>query len=49
MTSVPVVEPRPLRRREVDRATLLDRWRRLPAVDVKAFRDDLDRVVDPRL
>jgi antitoxin (DNA-binding transcriptional repressor) of toxin-antitoxin stability system len=28
---------------------LLDRWRRLPAVDAEALRADLDRVLDPGL
>jgi prevent-host-death family protein len=45
----PVAELRPLRRRALDRATLLERWRRLPAVDPKALREDLDAVVDPSL
>ena len=45
----PVAELRPLARRGVDRETLLKTWRRLPAVDEKAFREDLDRIFDPRL
>jgi prevent-host-death family protein len=45
----PVAELRPLSRRGVDRATLLKTWRRLPPVDEKAFREDLDRIFDPRL
>lgn len=45
----PVAELRPLARRGVDRETLLKTWRRLPPVDEKAFRDDLDRIFDPHL
>jgi prevent-host-death family protein len=45
----PVAELRPLARRGVDRETLLKTWRRLPSVDEKAFREDLDRIIDPRL
>jgi prevent-host-death family protein len=45
----PVAELRPLARRGVGRATLLETWRRLPSVDEKAFREDLDRIFDPRL
>ena len=45
----PVAELRPLARRGVDRETLLKTWRRLPPVDEKAFREDLDQIFDPRL
>jgi prevent-host-death family protein len=45
----PVAELRPLRRRGPDAATLLERWRHLPAVDPAALREDLDRVLDSSL
>lgn len=45
----PVAELRPVRRRGLDAATLLGRWRRLPAVDPKAFRRDVDAVLDASL
>jgi prevent-host-death family protein len=44
-----VAELRPLRRRPIDAATLLSRWRTLPAVDPRRFRDDVDSVVDASL
>lgn len=45
----PVAELRPLTRRGVDAATLLERWKHLPKVDLGAFRRDLDEVLDPSL
>ena len=45
----PVAELRPLAPRGLDAATLLKRWKRLPAVDATRFRRDLDQVVDPAL
>ena len=39
-----VSSPPPLRAEE-----LLDRWSRLPDVDPKAFREDIDRVVEATL
>lgn len=45
----PVAELRPVQRRGLDRVTLLERWRRLPPVDPKALREDLDAIVDPSL
>jgi len=43
---IPVAELRPLRCPGLDRETLIERWRRLPAVDLVAFRRDVDAVVD---
>ncbi len=43
----PVAELRPVRRPGLDRETLLERWRRLPAVDPVAFRRAIDAVLDP--
>jgi len=42
---IPVAELRPLRRPGLDRETLIERWRRLPPVDLVAFRRDVDAVV----
>lgn len=45
----PVAELRPLRSRGVSAAVLLERWRRLPAVDPEALRRDVDAVIDQTL
>ena len=45
----PVAELRPVPRRRLTSAALLERWRHLPAVDGEALRADLDAVLDPRL
>ena len=45
----PVAELRPLALRGLDAATLLERWKRLPAVDAVQFRRDLDEVPDSAL
>lgn len=45
----PVAELVPLRRRPLNSAALLQRWRSLPAVDPRRLRADLDAVLDPRL
>lgn len=42
----PVAELRPLVGHGVPAAVLLRRWRRLPLVDARAMRADLDRVLD---
>lgn len=42
-SGTPVAELRPMRTRGVDAATLLARWRHLPAVDPGVFRVDLGR------
>jgi prevent-host-death family protein len=44
-----VAELRPLGREALSAAALLERWRRLPAVDLDTLRGDLDAVVDPSL
>lgn len=46
---VPVGELRPLPRPRLTTATLLDRWRTVPAVDAGRFREDVDAVLDPTL
>ena len=45
----PVAELRPLGRHGPDGATLLARWKRVPAVDLDEFRRDLDAILDPAL
>ncbi len=45
----PVAELRPIRRHGPNAATLLARWRRLPPMDARALRRDLDAALDPRL
>lgn len=46
---VPVAELTPLRSPHVDAASLLERWRHVPAIDSARLRADLDAVLDPRL
>jgi prevent-host-death family protein len=45
----PIAELRPLPRRPLPASLLLQRWRRLPAVDPAVLRSDLDAVLDPML
>lgn len=45
----PVAELRPLRSRGIQAATLLERWRRLPAVEADALRRDIDAALDQSL
>jgi len=45
----PIAELRPLPGRALAASTLLARWRRLPPIDLAAFRADLDRTVDATL
>lgn len=49
MDGRPIAELRPLPGRGLAAAALLERWRRLPPVDVQQLRDDLDRAEDPSL
>lgn len=44
-----VAELRPLGRQAIPARVLMDRWSRLPSVDLDLFRADLDRVLDARL
>jgi prevent-host-death family protein len=41
----PIAELRPLPRRPLPAATLLARWRRLPAVDPVTLRADIDELL----
>jgi prevent-host-death family protein len=45
----PVAELRPVAHRGIAAAALLERWRRLPAVDPTGLRSDVDEVLDQRL
>ncbi len=45
----PVAELRPLPRKPLSAAALVDRFRRLPPIDVDRFRSDIDAVVDQSL
>jgi prevent-host-death family protein len=45
----PIAELRPLPRRPVPVALLLQRWRRLPPVDPAQLRTDIDSVLDASL
>jgi prevent-host-death family protein len=45
----PVAELRPLRRRPIPAAALLQRWRNLPHLDTRQLRADIDLVIDPSL
>jgi prevent-host-death family protein len=46
---VPVAELRPLPPQPLRAATLLARWKRLPRVDPRLLRRDLDELLDPSL
>lgn len=48
-SGTPVAELRPLRSRAISSSTLLARWRRLPPLDHRKLRDDLDSVIEPGL
>jgi prevent-host-death family protein len=43
----PVAELRPLRPRGLSAVALLERWRRLPAVEPTRLRRDVDSVIEP--
>jgi prevent-host-death family protein len=43
----PVAELRPLPARPKRTAILLKRWARVPSIDARRLRADLDRVIDP--
>ncbi len=45
----PVAELRPLPRRPLQAALLLERWRALPVVDPAKLRADIDELLDPSL
>ncbi len=45
----PIAELRPLPRRPLQAALLLERWRSLPTVDPVKLRADIDDLLDPSL
>ena len=45
----PIAELRPLARRPLPAAVLVERWRRLPVVDAAKLRAELDDVLDGSL
>jgi prevent-host-death family protein len=45
----PVAELRPIRSDALSATVLVELWRRLPDVDPRALRDDVDAVLDQRL
>jgi prevent-host-death family protein len=45
----PIAELRPLRPRGLPREALLERWRRLPAIDADRLRADVDAILEPGL
>lgn len=45
----PVAELRPLPRRPLPAAVLLNRWHRLPAIDPAKLKADIDTVLDSSL
>jgi antitoxin (DNA-binding transcriptional repressor) of toxin-antitoxin stability system len=45
----PIAELRPLPRRPLQAALLLQRWRALPVVDPVKLRTDIDDLLDPAL
>ena len=49
MDGRPIAELRPLTGRGLTAAALLNRWRRLPPVDIEQLRNDLDDVMDGSL
>jgi prevent-host-death family protein len=49
MDGQPIAELRPVTGRGLAAATLLQRWRHLPALDAARLRADLDRVLDSTL
>lgn len=45
----PVAQLRPLPRPPLSASQLLERWRRIPAVDPTHLRADIDSILDPAL
>jgi prevent-host-death family protein len=45
----PVAELRPVQPTGLSREQLIDRWRRLPAVDPARLRADVDNIIDSTL
>ncbi len=45
-SGTPVAELRPLRSKPLTASVLIERWSRLPAIDVVALRSDIDNILD---
>ena len=45
----PVAELRPLHKPVLSSDALIERWRRLPPIDPRELRADLDALIDPSL
>jgi prevent-host-death family protein len=45
----PVAELRPVQKPPLMAETLLARWRRLPHVDYRTMREEIDEILDPAL
>ncbi len=45
----PVAELRPLGRRPLSAAVLVEHWRHLPDIDGQALRDDIETLIDTSL
>ncbi|MEX2393656.1 MAG: type II toxin-antitoxin system prevent-host-death family antitoxin [Actinomycetota bacterium] len=46
---IPVAELRPMGRSRLTAAAFLDRWNRLPAIDPRRLREEIDSLIDPHL
>ena len=48
-SGAPVAELRPIPAMALSASTLLERWRRLPTLDYRKLREDLDSVIEAAL
>lgn len=48
-SGAPVATLQPIGRVPLNSRELVDRWRRVPVVDIEALRSDVDYVLDTRL
>lgn len=48
-SGTPVAELVPIRARPLPAHVVIDRWKRLPAVDPEGLRADLDALLDPNV
>ena len=49
LTGAPVAKLQPIGRVPLNSRELVDRWRRVPVVDIEALRSDVDDVLDTHL
>jgi len=45
----PIAELRPIRRRGLSTAEIIERWKNLPPMDADKLRADIDSILDPSL